>query len=147
MEKFCALFAADPDGNGARCAVQAGYSEKTARQQACRLLKRPDVRARLREIRADLADELGLTAEHMTLRLNEIYRRCMQAQPVMAWDREIKEWVESGVWQFDSRGAVRAAEMLMKLGGLLTDEKVILPMGIVIREDYGDGDGRAGSDV
>ena len=140
MEKFCGLYAADPEGNGKRCAIQAGYSEKTAASQASRLLKRADVRARIQELRADMVNELGLTAEHVTLKLYELYSRCTQAVPVMAWDSEAKAWVESGEWRFDSKGAAKVMEMLMKLGGLLDDRMILVPE-FGIRGDYVDAGG------
>ena len=63
MQRFVHLFTRGPDsGNGARCAKAAGYSEKTAPQQACYLLKLPHVAA---AIDAALRDEIGgtLTAQ------------------------------------------------------------------------------------
>jgi phage terminase small subunit len=131
MEKFCVLYAADPEGNGTRAAEGAGYSKKTAASQASRLLKRPDVRERVQAIRADIVDELGLTAAHMTQRLNEIYMRCMTAKAVMEWDWASKSYVPTGIFQFDSRGAAKAVEMIARLGGLMTD-KVEHSGGIVL---------------
>lgn len=41
---FIREYLADPERNGAQAAIRAGYSERTARAQACRLLTRADVR-------------------------------------------------------------------------------------------------------
>lgn len=34
---------------------------------------------------------------------------------MLEWDSAQREWVPSGLWQFDSKGALRALDMLAKL--------------------------------
>ena len=109
-EWFCYEYIVDH--NGTKAAVRAGYSEHTAAQQACRLLKREDVQARIEELEKDLCTSLGLTAGQVITDLMAVVRRCMQAEPVKEWDYEAKEYRETGEWMFDSKGANKALELL-----------------------------------
>ena len=102
-------------------AVRAGYSPKTAAGQASETLKKPKVAAYRRALTCAVLENLCLTPESIAVRLFEIYGRCMQKKPVMEWDYEQREWVESGFWQFDARGAVKVLELLGKNMGMFTD--------------------------
>lgn len=106
------------DHNGARAAIRAGYAEKNAAVQASRMLKKERVRGRIAQLEQELAEAFGLSAESIINRYAEIYERCMAATPVMTWDREKREYVESGLWTFDARGAIRALSGLAALAGL-----------------------------
>lgn len=54
-EKFCQLYTADIKRNGAQAAIGAGYSPKSARVQASRMLTRDNVRRRCRELEREAA--------------------------------------------------------------------------------------------
>ena len=121
------------DLNGTAAAIRAGYqpgrNNASAAVQASRLLRDARIRAyRVALIRERVEDQ-ALTADNLVLKLLEIYRRCMAAEPVMEWDSEAHEWKESGVWRFDARGAARALEMLAKLLGLNEPARVELSGG------------------
>ena len=58
-----------------------------------------------------------LTREDVAQRLLELYQRCLQAEQVMAYDKDEKEWIKSGEWKVDARGAVMALEQLSELMG------------------------------
>jgi phage terminase small subunit len=51
--------------NGVKAAIAAGYSEKTARQQASRLLTKVNIQERLRILLAERASALDVTAERI----------------------------------------------------------------------------------
>jgi phage terminase small subunit len=53
------------DGNAAQAAIRAGYSEKIAKQQACRLLTNPDVRRAVADLRAARAQRLEIPADRV----------------------------------------------------------------------------------
>jgi phage terminase small subunit len=53
------------DDNAAQAAIRAGYSEKTAKQQACRLLTNADVRRAVADLRAARAQRLETTADRV----------------------------------------------------------------------------------
>lgn len=112
------------DLNGTAAAIRAGYKpgreNASAAVQASRLLRNPAVRAyRVALIRESVEDQ-ALNKDSLVLKLLEIYRRCMQGEPVLVWDSAEKAWVESGEWRFDARGATKALELLSRLLG--TDE-------------------------
>ena len=109
-ERFCYEYIIDH--NGTKAATRAGYSEHTAAQQACRILKKPDVQARIVELEADVCESLGLTAAKVLNDLMTVTQRCMQAVPVLEWNYELREMVETGEYQFDSKGANKALELL-----------------------------------
>lgn len=54
-ERFCQHYTADLKRNGTQAAIKAGYSEKTSYSQASRLLKRVEIRERLRELEREAA--------------------------------------------------------------------------------------------
>lgn len=112
----------EKDGVAYKAAERAGYSKRSAAQQAGELLKNPKVLA-YRQARARAEFEaLGYGKDHLAMKLCEIVDRCMEKKPVLEWDSAAHAWVESGRWQFDSRGAVRAIEAIAKLQGYYEDK-------------------------
>jgi phage terminase small subunit len=109
-ERFCREYMVD--GNGSQAAARAGYSEHTSRIIASQLLTRPRVALRIAQLQEELRQKTLATVEGVMLDLHRIKSRCMEAEPVMMWDRVLKSWVPSGVWKFDSKGAVKAVELL-----------------------------------
>lgn len=108
------------DGCKADAALRAGYgksrdgkvNKRSAATAASRILAREDV-AEYRMLRAMMIyEEQGISAESIMTETAKVYRRCMQAEPVMIWDLEAKEWVESGEYRFDSKGALKALELM-----------------------------------
>ena len=110
-----------PGVSNTQAAVMAGYSEKTAASQATAMLKNPKVSAYRRALAGAIFDSLGLTPEAIALKLHEIYERCMQKKPVMVWDSNTHSLIESGLWEFDSKGATRVLELLGKNAGMFTE--------------------------
>ena len=110
------------DHNGTRAAIRAGYAagkhDSNAAARASRLLKKPEVRELIDQQEAQLAAEFGLTRDSIINRYNEIYERCMAARPVLAWDSNKHEYVETGIWQFDARGAMRALGSVAVMAGV-----------------------------
>jgi phage terminase small subunit len=60
------------DFNGTKAAERAGYSEKTASQQASALLTRPKVQAHLLELKEQRAKRTGITADRVVQELAKI---------------------------------------------------------------------------
>lgn len=100
------------DMNGTRAAVRAGYSEKSAAQTASRLMKLPEVRAYRDALLKEEFDSLGLTRHSLAVEVWRVYERCAAATPVLQWDSQLREYIESGEWQFDSKGCLKALGML-----------------------------------
>lgn len=74
-EKFCIELMRD--NNQTQAAIRAGYSPKTARSQASRLLTKPNVRARVEQLRAaqlqELQDRVGFDAEKTMAELGKLF--------------------------------------------------------------------------
>lgn len=100
------------DMNATRAAVRAGYSEKSAANTASRLMKDPAVQAYRDELLKAKFDELGITRHSLAVEVWRVYERCSAAKPVMQWDSDLRAYVESGQWQFDAKGCLKALGML-----------------------------------
>ena len=113
-------------GKKGKAAEKAGY--KNAAVEASRLLQREDVKNALQSLYREDCEARCLTAESVILKAADIYDRCMQAEPVMKYDSESGEWVETGTYQFDSKGAAKALDVIAKVAGL-GKEKIELSAG------------------
>ena len=119
-ELFCQEYI--KDFNGTRAATATGYSEKTAYSAANRLLKKVEVLARVKELITERAERLCLSADNVVIRLIDIYEKCMQEKPVMAFNFATKELEETGEYAFDSKGALKAAELIGRHLGMFNDK-------------------------
>jgi phage terminase small subunit len=106
------------DLNATQAAIRAGYSEKTAYSQGQRLLKKVEVLARIKELRAKQQNETYMDSLWVLERLSQVIDRSMQAEPVMQWDPQAQELVPTGEYQYDSTGANKALELIGKHLGL-----------------------------
>lgn len=115
------------DHNGTRAAIRAGYApgkdNANAAARASRLLKKQAVLDEIAKHEAEAAKEFVLTRDGVINRYREIYERCMDAKPVMAWDSIQHKYVPTGVWQFDARGAMKALGSIAVMAGLGKPEK------------------------
>ncbi len=100
------------DMNGTRAAIRAGYSEKSAAQTASRLMKDPAVREYRDALLKEEFDSLGITRHSLAVEVWKVYKRCATATPVMQWDSTLREYIESGKWEFNERGCLKALGML-----------------------------------
>lgn len=111
------------DLNATRAAIRAGYSENTAGEIGYENLKKPQIKEALQGAMDDRAKKLELSQEWVLQRLKNISDRCVQAEPVMVYDREAKEMVETGEYRFDSAGANKATELIGKHLGMFKEEQ------------------------
>lgn len=116
-KRFCEEYVVDY--NGTRAAKRAGYAEGSAAKAACRLLKRQEVLDYVAELQREQRARLCLTSDRVVGELVQILEQCRRPEPVMIWDSEKHAYVESGEYKFDSKGAIRATELLMKHLGML----------------------------
>ena len=119
QKRFCAEYIVDY--NGTQAAIRAGYSEKTAYSQAGRMLKNVEILARVRELQQEQVKRLAVSADFVVLKLLDTRERCMQEQPVMIWNPDTGCKEPSGEYVFDSKGALRALELLGKHLGMFED--------------------------
>lgn len=107
------------DLNGTQAAIRAGYSKKTANEQAAQLLAKLSIQSFLAVLQADVAEKIGVSVEWVVRRLKDISDRSMTAEPVFN-----KAGKPTGEYIFDSSGANRATELLGRhLGVFEKDNK------------------------
>lgn len=120
QELFCYEYTVDY--NATNAAIRAGYSKKTAAAQGSRLLKDVNIITRVRAIQSERVEKIALTADAVVLKLLDVYDRCMTAVPVTQWDYNEHKYVETGEYNFDSKGALRALELLGKHLSMFTQK-------------------------
>jgi len=107
MIKFCVLFVEHGDEMSAtECAIQAGYSKDSARQEASNLRKKPNVAEYIRELR-------NLDEKKYEINLQRHLKRL---------DQLSKGAEEKGNWN----AAVQAEKSRGQVGGLYIDRKEIM---------------------
>ena len=150
-DRFCNEYIID--FNGTRSAIVAGFSEKTAYSQACRLLKNVEIRARIKELVDKRNKRTQIDQDYVLKGFEEVAERCTQRKPVMEFDRESKQMKQAedinedgesvGVYQFDSAGAVKAFENIGKHVGFYekdNDQKTKFEVNVINSfSDGGDG--------
>lgn len=136
---FCEQYIIDL--NGTQAAIRAGYSPKTANEQAAQLLAKLSIQGKIQELRQSISEKAEIDALWVLKRFKEISDRCMTAVPVMVFDYEDKMMVQkrdgegNGVWEFDSSGANKATEMIGKHIGFFEVDNS--QKATVIRVGYG----------
>ncbi len=70
QDRFCREYLVDL--NATQASIRAGYSEKTARVQACQLLTKPNVQARIAELQEATAERLDMTADRVMADLEKL---------------------------------------------------------------------------
>lgn len=118
------------DFNATQAAIRAGYSKKTANEQAARLLANVSIQEYIKKLIDNRNKRTQITQDEVIADIIEVKNRCMQKVPVLTYDKDEKDYVQvtdengNGVWKFDSQGANKALDMLMKhTGGYETDNK------------------------
>ena len=106
--------------------VQATGENATssARAYSYSLLKKEKVIQRICELQEEYIRKGLLDNKNRVIReLWEMYERAVQAKPVTVWDKEIKEYVETGEYQFDDKIAMKCLEFIAKIGGMLSEKE------------------------
>lgn len=70
QERFCMEYLVD--NNATQAAIRAGYSPKAASQESSRLLKHPEVRARIEENKKKLMSDVEITASFVLKGIKDI---------------------------------------------------------------------------
>ena len=100
------------DSNGTRAAIRAGYSPRTANEQASQLLAKLSVASAVRQQQQALADRNELTQDWVIQRIVENVERAMQIQAVRDEAGNVVEYTYQG------SVANKALEMLGRFLGL-----------------------------
>ena len=105
------------DLNATQAAIRAGYSAKTANEQAARLLAKVSIQSAVSDAKAKRSEKTEITAEWVVEQLVTNYTRAMQAEPVL--DRD---GIETGEYRYEGSVANKALELLGKHIGMFGDK-------------------------
>lgn len=131
-ERFCQAYLITL--NRTEAAKIAGYSERSAGTQGYELMKKPEILARVRELRKERMERMGLDADFVLHELIDTYVKCKNPTPVLTRNPKTGKYEECGVYQFDSKGALKALEQIerhLSTRGLSDPEKNNLLQQIV----------------
>ncbi len=131
QKQFCNEFIID--FNGTQAAIRAGYSKKTANEQAAQLLAKLSIQSYIKELIEKRNERTRITQDEVVKDIIKVKDRCMQNEAVLD-----KEGNLTGIYKFDSQGANKALDMLMKhTGGYDLDNKQKqAPLTINFTRDY-----------
>ena len=107
--------------NGTEAAIAAGYAERSAHVQASRMLNDAKIAAYRRACAQELYKAAGITPAQIGLNILSVFNRCMAAEPHLSWDSDTRSYVPDGTFVFDSRGALKALELLGKMEGAFSE--------------------------
>ena len=69
--------------------------------------------------------DADITKEEIIRRIDDVYKRCVQAEPILVYDKELKSYVNSGEWKFDASNALKALKMLGDISGIFKSSEEI----------------------
>ena len=111
------------DLNATQAAIRAGYSPKTANEQAARLLANVNIAAAVAEAQAERATRTEINQDYVLNNLVEVTERCMQKRPVCTMKGEqVQDENGNGVWSFNAQGANKALELIGRHLGMFTEK-------------------------
>ena len=108
------------DLNGTQAAIRAGYSPKTANEQAARLLAHASVSEAVANAMAKRAEKIEINADYVLAQAVKLHERCMQEIEPMT-DRRGEPIVDDmgrQVYVFNAAGAAKALELVGKHVGV-----------------------------
>ena len=110
------------DLNGTKAAIRAGYSAKTANEQAARLLAKDSVSQAVASAKAERSARVSVSADYVLSNLVEVVERSMQRAPVIDMrGNHVTDEEGRHVWRFDGKTATKALELLGKHLGIFVD--------------------------
>jgi phage terminase small subunit len=120
QQAFCEEYLIDL--NATQAAIRAEYSEDTARQIGSENLSKPAIADYIAELQAKRSAKTAITADYVLSSLHKVAERCMQAVPVMEFDKGEGGMKETGEYKFEHSGANKSLELLGKHLALFTDK-------------------------
>ena len=117
QEQFCCEFAKSGNAGASYQKVYGNTSEASAAVQGHRLLKNPNVQARLKEIQDELASEKIMDAKEIQERLTAIGRGQITEEIILDGERIRKEAT--------LKDQLKAIEILCRIQSLFVDRKEI----------------------
>ena len=120
QELFCLEYLKDL--NATQAAIRAEYSENTAQQIGAENLSKPVIAEKLQELFKKRQEKINISADETLKDIVNIKERCMQeVTPKLEKDLD-GNWIENGEYEFDSKAALKACELLGRHLGLFNDK-------------------------
>ena len=116
-KRFCDEYLVDT--NATQAAIRAGYSEKTAYSIGEENLRKPEIRAYIDQRLAEMESETIANATEVMQYLTSVMRGQSQSSVLAMCGDGCQEVIEKAP---DEKEKLKAAEMLAKRYGLLTDK-------------------------
>lgn len=118
------------DLNGTGAAIRANYSEKTARQQASRLLSNVNIQNAIAELKAERNGRLSIDVDYVVKTIVETIERCSQASPVLNRHGdtvlgEAPDGTLKPIYKYDATNVLKGAELLGRHLAMFTDKTEI----------------------
>lgn len=105
QEMFCREYLVDL--NATQAAIRAGYSEKTARQMACKMLTKAYIAEHIAKLNKERIKRVQVDADWVLTASKQLYDKCMEAEPLTDQDGN-----EIGFAKFNPSGAAKAIELV-----------------------------------
>lgn len=113
QEMFCREYLIDL--NATQAAKRAGYSDKTAREQAAQHLSKLSIQERIAELKAEREQRVQVDADYVLKQAVKLHERCMQEiKPKVVAGKQAKDPDGNNIFVFDSSGAAKALELIGK---------------------------------
>lgn len=113
QEMFCREYLIDL--NATRAAIRAGYSEKTAREQAAQHLAKLNIQERISELKEERQERVQIDADYVLRQAVKLHERCMQEiKPKCVGGIQIADENGNNLFVFDSAGAAKSLELIGK---------------------------------
>lgn len=137
QQRFCDEYLVDL--NATQAAIRAGYSAKTANEQAARLLAKVSIKEFIDARMAEKTSELIASQDEVLKYLTRVMRGESQASVLARTEFGAEIPIDKAP---DEKERLKAAELLGKRYGLFTERvESDVDMNLNIKVDYGDGDG------
>lgn len=131
QEKFCVEYVASGNGKASYKAAFGVTNDGTARVNASKLLKNPEIQARLSELQAEVANKKIAGAREVQERLSAVARRELYETITLPNGEQVQK-------QTSIRDSVRALELLAKINGQFVTKSEVELTGnvpVIIKDD------------
>ncbi len=95
-----------------------GCKYDTARTNAAKLLAKPNVCAYKEKLLAERREAMTVERDFVISNAMDVFMKCSAKKPVMEWNPEEKCLEPTGEWQFDSKGALGALDLIANICGM-----------------------------
>jgi phage terminase small subunit len=119
---FCKEYIIDFNATRAYAKIYNREHDETSRVEGHNHLTNPNIQEYIKKLIKPKCDKLDITVDNVLRDILEIKERCMQKVPVREYNRDTREWIETGEWEFDASNALKATEQLGKYLKLFTDK-------------------------